>query len=169
MSASQSEKLLRAKHTSVPPAHGIRVSELTGKCEKTTSDDIKEAGYSYAETVIMDKKFTKPVENFERIHWNDSKGISPGFRFDLYWSKEDVENYFTDNLIKIAFTNASHRLDLWFFNEKDVLSKKENMILYEQEVQTGNVSNTMHNTMPIVKAGHRIVQLSILAQSESLK
>jgi hypothetical protein len=42
--------------------HGIRVSELTGKCEKTTSDNIKEAGYSYAETVIMDKKFTKPVE-----------------------------------------------------------------------------------------------------------
>jgi hypothetical protein len=34
----------------------MRVSELTGKCEKTTADDIREAGYSYAETVIMEKK-----------------------------------------------------------------------------------------------------------------
>jgi hypothetical protein len=37
------------------------VSEETDKCEETTSDDPKNAGYSYAETNVIEKKFTKPV------------------------------------------------------------------------------------------------------------
>jgi hypothetical protein len=48
-------------------------------------------------------------------------------------------------------------------------SDKESLNIFEQEIQTFIVKGSMYNTMPIVKAGHRIVQLSILAQSESLK
>jgi hypothetical protein len=48
-------------------------------------------------------------------------------------------------------------------------SDKESIKLYEQEIQTGIIKNNMFNTMPIVKAGQGVVQLSILAQSESLK
>jgi hypothetical protein len=37
------------------------VSEETHKCEETTWDGFQKAGYSYAETKVIEKKFTKPV------------------------------------------------------------------------------------------------------------
>ncbi|XP_060602400.1 uncharacterized protein LOC132755542 [Ruditapes philippinarum] len=147
------------------PGHGVRVSEETDKCEETTSDDPKKAGYIYAETNVFEKKFTKPVNIFEPIFWKNVKGIGQGFRFDLFLSSPSGELSEINNAISVKFENSSHALNVDFFSSME----GENVQISEYEQQSDDVGRIVHKELSTEKPADNILKLSILAQGDSLK
>jgi hypothetical protein len=67
-------------------------------------------------------------------------------------------------LLSSSLLSSSNR---FFATEKN--SDEGSIKIFEREVKSGIIRGDMYNTIPIVKAGQGIVQLSIRAQSESLK